>query len=137
MPQSVVIEPEPNLLVDDFIDVLRRSGLAERRPVDQVERMAAMLANSDLVLTARRGTALVGVSRAITDYQSCCYLADLAVDKAVQRQGIGRRLVAETHRLAGGAQISLILLSAPSAMEYYPRIGLARLEIAFGRLRRS
>ncbi|MEQ9349991.1 MAG: GNAT family N-acetyltransferase, partial [Alphaproteobacteria bacterium] len=78
-----------------------------------------------------------GVSRAITDFQSCCYLADLAVDRAAQRQGIGRRLVAETHRLAGGDKVSLILLSAPMAMEYYPRIGLAPLDSAFGRLRRS
>ena len=44
---------------------------------------------------------LVGVSRAITDYAWCTYLSDLAVDRAHQRQGIGRELIRRTHEAAG------------------------------------
>lgn len=114
---------EPDLEADAFIDLLRRSTLAQRRPVDDPARIAAMLRNADLVVTARDAEGrLVGVSRAITDYSFCTYLSDLAVDVACQRQGIGRELVDRTHA-AAGLQTRLILLAAPAAEGYYPRIG--------------
>lgn len=117
---------EPHLAVDEFIDVLRRSTLAERRPVDDSATMAGMIAHADIIVTAResRGV-LVGVSRAITDFSFCTYLADLAVDEAFQRQGIGRHLIRRTH-VAAGLQTHLILLAAPKAETYYPHIGMLR-----------
>ncbi len=121
---------EPGLGADEFIDVLRRSTLAERRPADQPERITRMLRNADLIVTARDGGRLIGVSRAITDYSYCCYLSDLAVDRAYQRGGIGRELIRRTHA-AAGPETTLLLLSAPAAMDYYPHIGMRRLENAF------
>jgi GNAT superfamily N-acetyltransferase len=117
---------EPDLAVAEFIDVLRRSTLAERRPVDDVRAMAGMLAHADGIVTARHsGRLLVGVSRAITDFSYCTYLSDLAVDEAFQRQGIGRELIRRTH-VAAGLQTNLILLAAPKAETYYPHIGMVR-----------
>ena len=84
---------ESGLSVEEFIDVLRRSTLAERRPVADQPRMAQMLARADLVVTARRAGVLVGVARALTDFCYCTYLSDLAVDVAFQRQGIGGQLI--------------------------------------------
>jgi predicted N-acetyltransferase YhbS len=86
-----------------------------------------MLRHADLIVTARDGARLVGISRAITDFSYCCYLSDLAVDVAYQRQGIGRRLIAETHERAGKGA-SLILVSAPVAETYYPNIGMKHLK---------
>jgi len=117
---------EPDLAVAEFIDVLRRSTLAERRPVDDARTMAGMLAHADVVVTARdRRRLLVGVSRAITDFSYCTYLSDLAVDEAFQRQGIGRELIRRTH-VAAGLKTHLILLAAPKAETYYPHIGMVR-----------
>jgi ribosomal protein S18 acetylase RimI-like enzyme len=101
-----------------------RSTLAERRPVSEPDTIAGMLANADLIVTARSADGvLVGVSRAITDFSYCTYLSDLAVDVAFQRLGIGRELVRRTHE-AAGTNTSLILLSAPKAQTYYPHIGM-------------
>src|SRR4051794_18336277 len=89
---------EPQLSVAEFIDVLRRSTLADRRPVDDPDTIAGMLKHADVILTARTETGLlVGVSRAITDFAYCTYLSDLAVDEAFQRQGIGQELLRRTH----------------------------------------
>ncbi len=82
-----------------------------------------MLRQSDVIATARERQRLVGISRAITDFSHCCYLSDLAVDVAYQRQGIGKRLIEETHKAAGDLT-SLILVAAPAAEAYYPRIGM-------------
>jgi len=114
---------EPDLSADEFCDVLSRSTLAERRPVDEPETIAGMFRHADLILTARLEGVLIGVSRAITDYSFCTYLSDLAVDVAYQHQGIGRELVRRTHEAAGPGT-TLILLAAPNARGYYPRIGM-------------
>ena len=78
---------------------------------------------ADMIVTARCDGKLVGVSRALTDFQFCTYLSDLAVDEAVQGQGIGKRLIEETH-LAAGKHTMLILIAAPKAASYYPHIGM-------------
>lgn len=121
---AITIGCEPNLTVEEFRAVLVASTLGERRPVDEPERLQRMLREADLIVTARDGAQLVGISRALTDFSYCCYLSDLAVDIAYQHQGIGKMLVAETHRLAGAEDTTLILTAAPAAEKYYPRIGM-------------
>ena len=117
---------ETDLPPTEFIDVLRRSTLAERRPVDDEARMAKMLLGADIIATARNETGLlVGVARAITDFAFCTYLSDLAVDVAAQKSGIGRELIHRIHAKAG-LETRLILLSAPAAESYYPQIGMTQ-----------
>ena len=121
---GIVYGIEPGLDAAEFADVLRRSTLGARRPVDDSETMRAMVAHADLVVTARTGDGLlVGVSRALTDYSWCTYLSDLAVDVAYQRRGIGRELIRRTHE-AAGLHTGLTLLAAPAAETYYPHIGM-------------
>jgi len=114
---------EPDLPAEEFRAVLVASTLGERRPINDPARLDRMLRHADVIATARDGGRLVGVSRAITDFSYCCYLSDLAVDVAYQRQGIGKRLIGETHK-AAGELTSLILVAAPAAEAYYPRIGM-------------
>ncbi len=119
----IVYALEPGLPAQAFRDVLVASTLAERRPAEDLERLDRMLRHADIVVTARDGEKLVGVSRAITDFAYCCYLSDLAVDVAYQHQGIGKRLIGETRARAGDGAI-LILIAAPAAETYYPKIGM-------------
>ena len=116
---------EPSLSADEFIDVSIRSTLAERRPVSDRKTIQQMLAHADIVLTARQDGRLVGVSRAITDFSYCTYLSDLAVDEACQGRGIGRELIRRTHE-AAGLKTTLVLLAAPKAQTYYPRVGMTK-----------
>ena len=118
---------EPNLSADEFIDVLVRSTLAERRPVQDLHAIEQILRNADVIVTARVDGLLVGISRAITDFSFCTYLSDLAVDQKFQGQGIGKELIRRTHD-AAGLFTTLILLAAPKAMTYYPHIGMTKHE---------
>lgn len=129
---AVVYSVETRLDAAEFVDVLRRSGLAARRPVDEPERISAMVENADVFVCARNADGLlIGVSRAVTDFSYCCYLSDLAVDERYQRQGIGRELIRRTHQ-AAGEEARLLLLSAPAAMDYYPKAGMQKLDNCFG-----
>jgi GNAT superfamily N-acetyltransferase len=105
-----------------FADVLRRSTLAARRPVDDEACLAAMLRHANLLATAWQGDLLVGVARAVTDFAYCCYLSDLAVDVAYQRQGVGRALI-EQIKSRLGPRAKIVLLAAPAAEGYYPKLG--------------
>lgn len=126
MPSDITYQREPDLTTVEFADVLRRSGLSERRPVDDEARLDGMLQHANLIITARDAPGLlIGVSRALTDFHYCTYLSDLAVDAACQGHGIGRALIDETHRTAS-LQTTLILLAAPDAESYYPHIGMQK-----------
>lgn len=114
---------EPGLDVDEFIDILERSTLAERRPVDHRCKIAGMLANSDIIVVARSANKAVGVARSVSDFHYCTYLSDLAVDEEFQRQGIGKQLIEQTHASIQHRG-NLIVLAAPAAREYYSRIGM-------------
>jgi len=120
---TILYSLEPDLSAEEFRGVLIASTLGERRPVDDLPRLHRMLRHADIVMAARDQGRLVGIARAITDFAYCCYLSDLAVDVAYQRQGIGKRLIDET-RARTGDTATLILVAAPAAETYYPKIGM-------------
>ena len=111
-----------DLELDKVIELYRASTLGARRPVDDLERMAAMIRNANLVVTAWDGDLLVGISRALSDFCYVTYLSDLAVRVSHQKRGIGKELIRRT-QTAGGPQALLLLLAAPAAESYYPHIG--------------
>ena len=113
-----------DLNLDEVLDVYRSCSLGPRRPIDDRERMREMLANSDITITAWDGPLMVGITRSVSDFSYATYLSDLAVRESHQRLGIGKELIRRTQ--AEGGRATVILLAAPAAVEYYPRIGFSR-----------
>lgn len=111
-----------------IIELYENAGLP--RPTGDVERIAKMYEHSNLVVTAWHNDLLVGVSRSITDWAWSCYLADLAVRKEYHASGIGKKLI-ELTREKLGDECMLLLLSVPTAMEYYPKVGFVKQESSF------
>jgi GNAT superfamily N-acetyltransferase len=122
-PMSITYRINIPLDLDAAIDLYRASTLGERRPIDDRGCMQQMLDEANLTVTAWDGDTLVGIARSLTDWCYCCYLSDLAVRAAYQRQGIGKELIRHTQAELG-PKTALILLSAPAAVDYYPRIGM-------------
>jgi ribosomal protein S18 acetylase RimI-like enzyme len=122
---SIEYSTERTLSADEFIDVLKRSTLGERRPIEDAPCIAGMLEHANLLCTAWDGARLVGVARSVTDFCYCCYLSDLAVDATYQRRGIGKELIRRTQARLG-PRCQIILLAAPQARDYYPAIGFTQ-----------
>lgn len=127
---SITYRSDVSISTTQFIDILKRSTLDKRRPANNPERIQKMLDYGNILITAWDGDLLVGVSRALSDFSFCCYLSDLAVDEGYQKKGIGKRLIDETHNVAGQLT-TLILLAAPAAAAYYPKIGMEQFSDCF------
>lgn len=125
MKNMITYKVDKIISLEEFIDVLNRSTLGKRRPVDDIECMSSMLENANILITAWDDEKLVGIARSVTDFSYCCYLSDLAVDKEYQNQGIGKEMILQTQKLLG-EKCKLILLSAPAAVNYYPKIGFEK-----------
>jgi ribosomal protein S18 acetylase RimI-like enzyme len=126
---EITYQVENDLSVVEFRDILVKSTLGKRRPIDDDDRLEKMCKNADIMLTARFEGKLVGVSRSLSDFAWATYLSDLAVDVEFQHLGIGKRLIAETKKLVPNGK--LILLAAPAARAYYPKIGMTQFEYSF------
>jgi N-acetylglutamate synthase-like GNAT family acetyltransferase len=113
---------------EQIIELYNSSGI--NRPTANFERTAKMYSNSNLIITAWHDDMLVGVARSLTDFCYCCYLSDLAVRVEYQKQGIGKELIRLTQAKIGD-QTMLLLLSAPGAMDYYPKLGFEKVENGF------
>lgn len=113
---------------DQVIELYDNAGLP--RPTNDKERIKKMFDNSNLIITAWDGDVLIGVSRCITDWVWSCYLADLAVRNEYKKEGIGKKLIHLTKDKVG-EQSMVLLLSVPSAMEYYPKVGFEKQESSF------
>lgn len=126
----IEITYQHNLPLDprDVIRVFQASGIT--RPVNDLPRIARMFAAPALTISAWHEGRLVGLSRSLTDYAYCCYLSDLAVDREYQGCGIGKELIRRTRETVGD-EVSVVLLSAPGAMSYYPTLDFAAADNAF------
>ncbi|WP_337100033.1 GNAT family N-acetyltransferase [Paenibacillus sp. YIM B09110] len=116
------------LQASEVAEVFKASGI--KRPHEDLERIQRMIDNADITISAWDNDKLIGIARALTDYSYCCYLSDLAVDLNYQHQGIGKALVQKLQDVLGD-ETSLVLLSAPGAVDFYPRIGFEKSERAF------
>jgi len=127
---KIIYKTNEPISVEQAIELYRKSTLGERRPVDSPKIFEGMLKNASVTVSAWHEDDLVGISRTLTDFTYVAYLADLAVDSAYQKQGIGKRLISETRRLLE-KECMLVLLAAPKANEYYPKIGFESYPMAW------
>ncbi|WP_096388359.1 GNAT family N-acetyltransferase [Hafnia sp. CBA7124] len=121
-PAEVCYHVNKTITVEQFSQLLSETTLGPRRPLDNPECLAGMLEHSDILVTAWAGERLIGIARSVTDFNYCCYLSDLAVSESVQKSGVGKALIQMTCRQLKPS-CKVILLAAPLAQEYYPRLG--------------
>ncbi|MEO8399123.1 MAG: GNAT family N-acetyltransferase [Ignavibacteriaceae bacterium] len=113
---------------EQVAELFKKSGI--NRPADDLPRIKKMIDNANLTVTAWNGNELIGIARALTDFCYCCYLSDLAVDIKFQKKGIGKELINRIHKEISKDSM-LLLLSAPGAMEYYPKVKFEKVNNGF------
>ena len=125
---NIKYKTNAKLRTEDIITVFDSSGIM--RPTKENFRIQKMFEQSNLVISAWKDGVLIGVARSLTDFSYCCYLSDLAVKKEYQKAGVGKALIELTQQ-AIGDNCMLLLLSAPDAMGYYPKVGFDKVENGF------
>ena len=114
--------------LEKIIDLYRAAELP--RPIEDAERIRKMYHHSNLIITAWDGETLIGIARTITDWSWSSYLADLAVLPDYQKCGVGKGLIERTRKEVGNHSM-LLLLSVPTALGYYPKVGFEKENRAF------
>lgn len=123
--QNLSFCTEKKITAQQYIALLSKTSLGERRPIQEINTVETLLQNSNLIISVWSGDELVGIARCVTDFAFCCYLSDLAVSDHYQKLGIGKQLIQYVQAsLRKGC--TLVLLAAPKAEGYYPKIGFIK-----------
>ncbi|MBL8059336.1 MAG: GNAT family N-acetyltransferase [Chthonomonas sp.] len=107
----------------EYFEFLHRTDLGQQYAAkDFADRVRTMLANLDVVITARDDTKLIGVCFGITDFAYFLFFTDLGVDRTYVGQGIGRQLVSRAIEVAGGTDnITVMTISHNDAIPFYAK----------------
>lgn len=130
MNSNVVIRQE-RISAEEYIDFLKRTDLGSQYPKERFEeRIRSLVANVSVSLAARNeNNTIVGVLFGLTDYAYWLYVTDLGVDRAYERQGIGRQLMKTALETAGGEKdIAVYLIANENAVPFYEKLGMKKAD---------
>jgi ribosomal protein S18 acetylase RimI-like enzyme len=128
---TLVVQQEPEVSFVEVVQLFDSSNFPDEQTRFSELQVEKMLFNSNLIVTARLETRLIGIAVSMSNFVSVCFLVLFAVDPDNQRSGIGRRLIDETRKIVGGDKVSFVTVSTPGAVEFYEKIGLNRCINAF------
>lgn len=112
---------------DEVKSLWKSSGFLRYNPDFDWAELPTLLSATDIIVAARHGGRLVGMTRAVTDYCMYCCLIDIMVDEEYSRHGIGRELSRLT-RESAGKNVWLVAMAQDSVAGFYRRSGFSRVE---------
>ncbi len=130
---TIAYARELDVELADFIDIIKRSNLAEHRDTKDNALMEAMLAGADLWAVARDTAAngrIVGLARCVTDFVYVCFCSELAVDQAYVEKGVGEHLV-KTVRAEIDDSCRFMMTPPEGAETFCESAGMERLPRAY------
>ena len=122
------------LAPEAYIEFLRHTDLGSQYPKERFhERIATLLEKASISLTARdEEGCLIGVCLGITDFAYWLFITDLGVTRTWTGKGVGRALVHELHRIAGGEKnIIMYTCANENAVGFYEKLGMKRPDDVF------
>ena len=120
---------EERLTPETYIGFLRRTDLGSQYPKERFqERIATLVEKASISLTARDDAGdLIGVCFGITDFAYWLFITDLGIVREWTGKGVGKALVRELHRLAGGQEnIIMYTCANENATGFYEKLGMVR-----------
>lgn len=130
MNNKVTIREE-RISAEEYIDFLKRTDLGSQYPKERFdERIVKLVNNVSISLVARNEKNIViGVLLGLTDFVYWLYITDLGVDRAYEKQGIGKNLMKTAHNIAGGEKdIAVYLIANENAIPFYEKIGMKKAD---------
>ena len=131
---NYTIRPE-RLTPEAYIGFLRRTDLGSQYPKERFrERIATLVEKVSISLTARDDEGdLIGVGFGITDFAYWLFITDLGVVREWTGKGVGKALVQEMHRIAGGnlagsgeKNIIMYTCANENATGFYEKLGMVK-----------
>ena len=122
---------QERLAPEAYIGFLRRTDLGSQYPKERFhERIATLVEKVSISLTARDDEGdLIGVGFGITDFAYWLFITDLGVVREWTGKGVGKALVREMHKLAGGEDnIIMYTCANENATGFYEKLGMVKAD---------
>lgn len=120
---------EERLSAKEYIEFLKHTDLGSQYPKERFEeRIETLVKKVSISLVARNeSNEIIGVCFGITDFAYWLFITDLGVVREYVGKGIGKDLVKELHRLAGGEEnIIMYTCVNENAIPFYEKIGMTK-----------
>lgn len=120
---------EERLSAKEYIDFLKHTDLGSQYPKERFEQRIETLVNRVSISLVARNVMneIIGVCFGITDFAYWLFITDLGVVREYVGQGIGKALVKELHRLAGGEEnVIMYTCVNENAIPFYEKIGMTK-----------
>jgi GNAT superfamily N-acetyltransferase len=120
--------------VSALLALYRQASWARDRTRHEVVKM---LRHTPFMITAWRGSQLVGFARVLTDFVYRAVLYDVIVDETARGDGIGMLMVSRLQSHPKLRRVESWYLKTPDAHEFYEKLGWTRDAESFMELRRA
>ena len=118
------------IAIEEIIDLLYQSNYLPIDNMSDKSRISKMFSAANLIVSAWYNDKLIGIARSLCDFSYCCYLSDICVHSEYRNLHVGYDLIMLTKEQAG-KECKLILHSSASAIGFYEKIGMKRINDAF------
>ncbi len=110
---------------DQLVNLYRQAPWAKGRTADDTR---AMLAHTDVAVSAWDGPRLVGFGRVLTDYVYRASIWDVIVDKEYQGQDIGTEIMQRILNHPDLKRVELFWLCTRDKQTFYEKLGFSSKE---------
>jgi ribosomal protein S18 acetylase RimI-like enzyme len=110
---------------DQLVNLYRQAPWAKGRTADDAR---AMLAHTDVAVSAWDGPRLVGFGRVLTDYVYRASIWDVIVDKEYQGQDIGTEIMQRILNHPDLKRVELFWLCTRDKQSFYEKLGFSSKE---------
>lgn len=120
---------EERLTAKEYIEFLKHTDLGSQYPKERFEQRIETLVNRVSISLVARNVMneIIGVCFGITDFAYWLFITDLGVVREYVGRGIGKALVKELHRLAGGEEnVIMYTCVNENAIPFYEKIGMTK-----------
>jgi len=109
---------------DRLVYLFNEAGWEDK--TSDLDRLKAMVENSQLIVTAWKDELMIGFARCTTDFVFNGQINNVVVDSVYRGQGIGKGLI---QRIIENNKVTYVLRGDPENIDFYRSIGFEDAEL--------
>lgn len=123
----IIYRTDKKVDFEKLIELFNQVGWDDK--TRDIKRLKAMVANSQIVVTAWKDGEMIGFARCVTDFVFNGQINNVVVDERYRGKGIGKELIKKI--LDSSKQVTYILRGDPENEGFYRKLGFEEAQLSF------